>query len=152
MCARIWTWARAPDGSGVPLSGDPPRLQELLFHVYLRLLPDTVVSSASKALSLSCFYDVSLCWGRVCCVCHMTAFLKFAIINYIGISLRVWVSAVAQLVENPPAVQETWAPSQRREDPLEEGRAARSSATPAALLFLPSLNFSTFPVSLLSFS
>ena len=32
-----------------------------------------------------------------------------------------WVSLVAQMVKNPPAVQETWVQSLSWEDPLEEG-------------------------------
>jgi len=31
---------------------------------------------------------------------------------------------VAQLVKNPPAMQETWVPSLGWEDPLEKGKAA----------------------------
>ena len=31
------------------------------------------------------------------------------------------------MVRNPPAVQETWVPSQAGEDPLEEGMATHSS-------------------------
>ena len=38
-----------------------------------------------------------------------------------------WASLVAQLVKNPPAMQETQVPSLGREDPLEEGVAAHSS-------------------------
>ena len=38
-----------------------------------------------------------------------------------------WASLVAQLVKNPPAMQETWVPSLGWEDPLEEGMATRSS-------------------------
>ena len=34
---------------------------------------------------------------------------------------------MAQLVENLPAVQETWVQSLGREDPLEEGMATHSS-------------------------
>ena len=30
-------------------------------------------------------------------------------------------------VKNPPAIRETWVPSLGREEPLEEGKAARSS-------------------------
>ena len=37
------------------------------------------------------------------------------------------VSLVAQLVKNPPAMQETWVQSLGWEDPLEEGMAPRSS-------------------------
>ena len=36
-------------------------------------------------------------------------------------------SLVAQLVKNPPAVQETWVRSLGWEDPLEKGKASHSS-------------------------
>ena len=38
-----------------------------------------------------------------------------------------WASLVAQLVKNPPAMQETWVQSLGWEDPLEKGRATHSS-------------------------
>ena len=38
-----------------------------------------------------------------------------------------WASLVAQMVKNPPAMQETWVPSLGWEDPLEECIAAHSS-------------------------
>ena len=38
-----------------------------------------------------------------------------------------WASQVAQLVKNPPAMQETWVPSLGWEDHLEKGTATRSS-------------------------
>ena len=38
-----------------------------------------------------------------------------------------WASLVAQLVKNPPAVQETWVRSLSGEDPLEKGKATHSS-------------------------
>ena len=38
-----------------------------------------------------------------------------------------WASLVAQLVKNPPTVQETWVQSLGWEDPLEEGKATHSS-------------------------
>ena len=34
---------------------------------------------------------------------------------------------MAQLVKNPPAMQETWVQSLSREDPLEKGTATHSS-------------------------
>ena len=37
-----------------------------------------------------------------------------------------WTSLVAQMVKNPPAVQETWVRSLGWEDPLEEGMATHS--------------------------
>ena len=38
-----------------------------------------------------------------------------------------WASLVAQLVKNPPAMQETWVQSLGWEDPLEEAMATHSS-------------------------
>ena len=38
-----------------------------------------------------------------------------------------WSSLVAQLVKNPPAMQETWVQSLGWEDPLEKGTATHSS-------------------------
>ena len=38
-----------------------------------------------------------------------------------------WASLVAQLVKNPPAMQETWVQSLGWEDPLEKGMATLSS-------------------------
>ena len=38
-----------------------------------------------------------------------------------------WASLVAQLVENPPAMRETWVRSLGWEDPLEKGKATDSS-------------------------
>ena len=38
-----------------------------------------------------------------------------------------WASLVAQLVKNPPAMWETWVHSLGWEDPLEKGKATRSS-------------------------
>ena len=38
-----------------------------------------------------------------------------------------WASLVAQMVENLPAIQETWVRSLGYEDPLEEGMAMHSS-------------------------
>ena len=38
-----------------------------------------------------------------------------------------WASIVAQMVQNLPAVQETWVRSLGWEDPLEEGMATHSS-------------------------
>ena len=37
-----------------------------------------------------------------------------------------WASLMAQLVKNPPAMQETWVRSLGWEDPLEKGKATRS--------------------------
>ena len=39
---------------------------------------------------------------------------------------RDWASLVAQMVKNPPAMQETWVQPLGWEDPLEEGMATHS--------------------------
>ena len=51
--------------------------------------------------------------------------------NYFGDSQ--WASLIAQLVKNPPAVQETLVQFLTWEDPLEKGQATHSS-----ILGLPS--------------
>ena len=38
-----------------------------------------------------------------------------------------WAALVAQMVKNPPAMQETWVSSVGWEEPLEEGMASHSS-------------------------
>ena len=38
-----------------------------------------------------------------------------------------WASLVAQMVKNPPIMQETWVPSLGWEDPLEKGKATHFS-------------------------
>ena len=37
-----------------------------------------------------------------------------------------WISLMAQMVKNPPAIRETWVQSLGWEDPLEEGMATHS--------------------------
>ena len=45
-----------------------------------------------------------------------------------GYSLQYsWASLVAQIVKNPPAMQETWVQSLGQEDPLEKEMATHSS-------------------------
>ena len=49
--------------------------------------------------------------------------------NYLFLGIPtsiIWASLVAQLVKNPPAMQETWVQSLGWEDPLEEGMATHS--------------------------
>ena len=41
--------------------------------------------------------------------------------------MHLWASTVAQLVKNPPAMQETWVRSLGWENPLEKGKATHSS-------------------------
>ena len=38
-----------------------------------------------------------------------------------------WASLVAQLVKNPPAMQQTWVGSLGGEDPLDKGKATHSN-------------------------
>ena len=44
---------------------------------------------------------------------------------YIGKLRTPWASLEAQLVKNPPAMQETWVQSLGWEDPLEKGKATQ---------------------------
>ena len=44
-----------------------------------------------------------------------------------GCKLGAWVSLVAHVVKNLPAMLDTWVPSLGREDPLEEDMATHSS-------------------------
>ena len=46
--------------------------------------------------------------------------------NFLGKVYKNWVSLVAQLVKNPPAMRETWVQSLGWEDPLEKGKATHS--------------------------
>ena len=55
--------------------------------------------------------------------CYRRSFLEK---NYFLLK-HCWASLVAQLVKNPPAVQETWVQSLGWEDPLERGKATHSS-------------------------
>ena len=59
-----------------------------------------------------------------------------------------WASLVAQIVKNPPAMQETWVQSLGWEDPLEKRKAARSSVLawriPWAVESMRSLSVSNF--------
>ena len=53
-------------------------------------------------------------------ICHILATI------YI-VFMTIWASLMAQMVKNPPAVQETWVQSLGWEDSLEEGIATHSS-------------------------
>ena len=53
----------------------------------------------------------------------------------------LWTSQVAQLVKNPPAMQETWVWSLGWEDPLEEEMAAQSSILAGIITWMIPLPF-----------
>ena len=53
-------------------------------------------------------------------ICHILATI------YI-VFMTIWASLMAQMVKNPPAVQEIWVQSLGWEDLLAEGMATRSS-------------------------
>ena len=55
--------------------------------------------------------------------CYRRSFLE----NNYFLLKHCWASLVAQLVKNPPAVQETWVQSLGWEDPLERGKATHFS-------------------------
>ena len=45
----------------------------------------------------------------------------------ISASFNLWASLVTQMVENLPAMQETWVQTLGREDTLEKGKATHAS-------------------------
>ena len=47
--------------------------------------------------------------------------------NFYSCTLTYWASLVAQMIKNPPAMQETWVRSLGQEDLLEKGTATHSS-------------------------
>jgi len=49
------------------------------------------------------------------------------VIEIINLQYIIWASLVAQLVKNPPAMQETWVHSLDWDDPLEKVKATHSS-------------------------
>ena len=57
--------------------------------------------------------------------CHFFYFHLFQI--YSHVYLFLWASLIAQLVKNPPAMQETWVQSLGWKDPLEKEKAIHSS-------------------------
>ena len=60
-------------------------------------------------------------------VFHVSPLASAGLLAIFGIPQPVWTSLVAQLVKNPPAMQETWVRSVGWEDPLEGGMATYSS-------------------------
>ena len=60
-------------------------------------------------------------WRAIVCVSQSQT------TEQLTLSLSLWASLVAQLVKNPPAMQETWARSLGGEDPLEKGTTTHSS-------------------------
>ena len=59
----------------------------------------------------------------MCIFLPKSYFVEFSKLIFSG----VWTSLVAQLVENLPAMQETWVRSLGWEDPLEKGKTTPSS-------------------------
>ena len=55
----------------------------------------------------------------------MTERLMWTELNWSILPQGSWASLVAQLVENPPAMRETWVQSLGWEDPLEKGKATQ---------------------------
>ena len=68
-----------------------------------------------------------MCWPK-----HIDFFFYYYLLSQITFLLLLFTfpdgaSLLAQLVKNPPAVQETWVRSLGWEDPLEKGKANQSS-------------------------
>ena len=58
-------------------------------------------------------------------------------------SVQFWISLVAQLVKDPPTVQETWVQSLVWEDPLEKGKATHSSILAGRFTWTMSMGLQT---------
>ena len=71
-----------------------------------------------------CFMDI---WMPSLEKCLFRFLPVFLLGWFFSCSWAVGASLVAQLVKNPPAMQETWVGSLGWEDPLEKGNAAHSS-------------------------
>ena len=59
---------------------------------------------------------------------------KLLYIGWINSKILLWASLVAQMVKNPPAVQETWVQSLGCKDPVEKEMATDSSILGASLV------------------
>ena len=69
-----------------------------------------------------------LCTCPLCCqekASHLTFVFLPVFCSWLHISIK-WASLVAQMVNSPSAVQETWDQSLGQEDPLEKGMATHS--------------------------
>ena len=64
-----------------------------------------------------------------CLLCIIKAFScsPFQSSGFVALTRGLGASLVAQLVKNPPAMQETWVRSLVWKDTLEKGKAAHSS-------------------------
>ena len=63
----------------------------------------------------------------MCTSSNIPAFKKNSTVNFRVMHVHHRASLVAQLVKNPPAMEETWVRSLGWEDPLERGTATHSS-------------------------
>ena len=95
-------------------------------------LPDSGIKPASPAVAGGFFYHWATWKARVFCACSQ---LRESLCPFKCFSL--WLPStlsglplVAQLVKNPPAMQETWVRSLGWEDPLGKGKATHSSILP----------------------
>ena len=75
-------------------------------------------------LTLSCMWGL---WPSYVCGILIKYKIKFDFSPATSVSCHFRASLMAQLVKNPPAMQETWARSLGWEDPLETGKATHSS-------------------------
>ena len=67
------------------------------------------------------------CIGSLVLKKYLILIVKAGFISVKKIFNKWWASLMAQLVKNPPAVQETWIWSLSWEDPLEKGKAMHSN-------------------------
>ena len=65
--------------------------------------------------------------GKTEGIANNTIMSYFLVFSYIHVVDCTWASLIAQLVKNPPAMQETPVQFPGQEDPLEKGKATNSS-------------------------
>ena len=78
----------------------------------------------APTVSTESFFCLRVAFGRIILLNFRNLMLSP---QYHSNNLGGWASLIAQLVMNPPAMQETWVQSMGWEDPLEKGKATHSS-------------------------
>ena len=72
-------------------------------------------------------YDFLRCFAKFRLFCRNRDFSLCIVLSFLALFFSHWTSLVAQLVRNPPAMQETWVQTLGWENPLEKGTATHSS-------------------------
>ena len=108
------------------LSHQGSPLQKLLEHIFVTCLSPWIV-----LVLYSYFCSIYLQTVLFSLLCRKHSPMPTCSRGSVNVFLNewnpCWASLVAQLIKNPPAMQETWVRSLGWEDPLENGKASPSS-------------------------